>query len=84
MKTWFLTQDSARIDPIALQIKGFSFRELEEYCWHSIIDFSLFSQQNLTFEHSMDAKIDLEVIGTRDSRILVSRQFDYSKNPRII
>ena len=25
MKTWFLTQDSARIDPIPCWIKGFSF-----------------------------------------------------------
>ena len=30
----------------------------------------------------MDAKIDLEAREARDSRNLVSRKFDYSKNPR--
>ena len=32
----------------------------------------------------MDAEIDLEAMEARDSRNLVSRQFDYSKNPRMI
>ena len=32
----------------------------------------------------MDAKIDLEAMEARDSRNLVSRQFDYSKNAIMI
>ena len=33
--------------------------------WFSRVDFLLFSQQNFTFKHSVDAKIDLEVIGSK-------------------
>ena len=44
----------------------------------------IFSQQNLTFKHFVDAKIDLEVIGSKRSRDLVSKQFDYSNFPRMI
>ena len=44
MKTQFLTQDSIRIDQIAPQIRGFSFREFEDDRWRSRIDLSLFSQ----------------------------------------
>ena len=54
-------EDSARIDSISRGIKGFSFYEFEDNHWHSRTDFSLFSQQNLTFKHSFDAEIDLEV-----------------------
>ena len=59
-KTLMLTQDSARIDPIARRIKGFSFSEFEDDCQHSRRDFSLFSQWNLTFKHSIDVEINLE------------------------
>ena len=58
-------RDSAQIDPISRRIKGYSYREFEDDHWHSIIDFSIFSQRNLTFIHSMDVKMDLEVIGRK-------------------
>ena len=64
-KTRFLTQDSARIDPISFRIKGFSFRKFEDDRWHLRINFSLFSQRNLTFKHSVGAEIDLEAIGSK-------------------
>ena len=60
IKTWFLTKDSTRIDPISRRIKGFLFREFKDNCWYSRIDFSLFSQQNLTFKQSLDVEIYLE------------------------
>ena len=60
MKTRFLTQDSAQIDLISCQIKGYSFHEFEDDRWHSRIDFSLFSQWNLIFKNSSDAEISLE------------------------
>ena len=64
-KTRFLTQDNAQIDPIFGRIKGYSYREFEDDCWHSIINFYLFSRRNLTFKNSMDAEIDLEVIESK-------------------
>ena len=64
-KTWFLTQYSAQIDPISCQIKGYSFWKFEDNQWHSRIDFSLFSQQNLTLKHFVDAEIDLEAIESK-------------------
>ena len=65
MKTQFLTQDRTRIDPIAHWIIGFSSRKFEDDRWHSIINFSIFSQQNLTFKHSSDMEISLEVKGSK-------------------
>ena len=50
----------AQIDPIAHQIKDFSFRKFEDDCRHSRSDFSLLSPQNLTFKHSLDAELDIE------------------------
>ena len=38
-KTRFLTQDSARNDPIDFRIKGFSFHDFEDSRRHSITDF---------------------------------------------
>ena len=58
-KTRILTQDSARNDTIDCQIKDFSFHNFEDDCWHSRSEFSIFSPRNLTFKHSLDAKIDL-------------------------
>ena len=55
MKKGILTQDSARIDPIDHQIKDFSFHEFEDDRRHSRIDFSLLSQWNLSFKHSLHA-----------------------------
>ena len=64
MKTQYIIQDSAWIDPISYRIKGLSFCEFKDDHWHSRINFSLFSQWNLTFEHSLDREIDLEVKGS--------------------
>ena len=79
-KTQFLTHDSAQIDPINCQIKGFSFHQFEDNCQHSRSNFSLFSQQNVTFKHSLDVEMSLEEKG-RDSGIEMCKQFDYSKHP---
>ena len=57
-KTQILTQYSTRNDPIDRWIKGSSFPEDEFRQVRS--DLSLFSSQNLTFKHSLDAEIDLE------------------------
>ena len=65
MKTQFLTQDNAWVDPISCRINGYSFCEFEDNPWHSRIDFSLFSQRNITFKYSVDTKIDLEAIGSK-------------------
>ena len=59
-KTRILTLNSARNDPIDRQIKGSSFHDFEDEFWHSRTNSSLFSPQNLTFKHSLEAKIDLE------------------------
>ena len=65
IKTRFLTQDSAQIDPISLRIRGFSFCEFKDNFWHSRIDFSLFFERNLTFKHSLDVEVDLEAKGIK-------------------
>ena len=65
MKTQFLTQDSAQIDPIARWIRGFSFREFEDDRWRSRINFSIFSQRNVTFKYSSDAEVSLEARGSK-------------------
>ena len=81
-KTHNLTHDSDRNDPIDLCIKGFSLRDFKYDRRHSRGKFSLFYRQNFIFNHSVDAEMSLEVIGTRDSRMLASRQFDYSKTSK--
>ena len=63
MRTRFLTQDSARIDLMFCHIKGFSFRIFEDDRWPSKINFSLFSQQNLTLKYSFNVKMSLEAKG---------------------
>ena len=78
------TQDSTRIDSIAHRIRGFLFCEFEDNRWHSRIDFSIFSQQNLTFKHSLDREVSLEAKLSKRFKIMVSRHFDYSKNTRMI
>ena len=65
MKTWFLTQDSARIDPITRRIRGFSSHKFKDDRWRSRIDFSLLSQRNLTFKLSSDVKMSLEAKGSK-------------------
>ena len=65
MKTQFLTQDRARIDPIARWIRGFSFRKFEGDLWRSKFDFSLFSQRNLIFKYSSYAEMSLEAKGSK-------------------
>ena len=64
-KTRFVTQDSARIDLIVRRSKGFSFCEFEDDHWCSKIDFSLFSQQNLSFKCSSDVEMSLEAKGRK-------------------
>ena len=59
-KTQILTWDSAWNDQIYHQIKGFSFCDFKDDRQHWRTYFSLFSPPNLTFKHSLDAKIDLE------------------------
>ena len=61
MKTHNLTQDSDRNDPINRRIQGFSFRDFENDHRCSRGEFSLFDRGNLTFNHSVDAEMCLEV-----------------------
>ena len=60
-----LIRDSDQNDPINLQIQGFSFRNFEKDCRCSRDEFSLIDQQNLTFNHSVDTEMSLEVIGSK-------------------
>ena len=48
------------------------------------IFFSLFSPQNLTFKYSLDTEINQEDEEARDSRIEMSKQYDYLKYPRML
>ena len=59
-KTHNLTPESARHDPIDHRIIGFSFHDFKDDRWHSRGEFSLFFRQNLTFNHSLNAKMSLE------------------------
>ena len=54
-------QDSDRNDQINLQIQRFSFRDFENDLRYSIGEFSLIDRRNLTFNHSVDAEMSLEV-----------------------
>ena len=65
MKTRFKTHDNAQIDPISHRIKGFSFHAFKVDHWHSRINFFLFSQQTLTFKHSLEVEIDIEAKGSK-------------------
>ena len=59
-------------DPINRQIQGFSFRDFEKDRRCSRDEFSLINQRNLTFNHSMDAKMSLEEIRSerfKDGRV---------------
>ena len=62
--TRFLTQDSAQIDLIPCQIKGFSFPNSKTIVGIQEL-ISSYSLNEITFKHSVDAKIDLEVIGRK-------------------
>ena len=64
-KTRILTQDSAQIDLIVQRTKGYSFGDFEDNRRHLRSNFSLFSQQNLTFKYSLDKEIDLEAQGSK-------------------
>ena len=59
-KTQILTPNSDQSGLIDHLIKGSSFRNFEDEFWHLGSNFSLFSPRNLTFKHSLDAKIDIE------------------------
>ena len=64
-KTHNLTRDSDQNDPIDRQIKDFSFRDFKDDRRHSRGKFSLLFRQNLTFNHSINAKMSLEAIGSK-------------------
>ena len=55
-----ITLNRAQNGSIDHWIKGSSFHNFEDEFQHSRGDFSLFSKQNLTFKHSLDAEIDLD------------------------
>ena len=61
-ETYNLTRDSDRNDPINCRIQGFSFRDFENELRCSSGEFFLIDEQNLTFNHSMDTEMSLEVI----------------------
>ena len=60
MKKLILTKNSTRNAPNDRRIKGSSFHDFKDEFWYSRSDFSLFSQRNLTFKHSLDMEINLE------------------------
>ena len=64
-KTHNLTRDSDRNDPINHRIQGFSFRDFENDLRCSRGEFSIINRQNLTFNHSVVAKMSLEVIESK-------------------
>ena len=64
-KTRNLTRDSDRNDPINRRIQGFSFRDFENNRRCSRGELSLIDRRNLTFNHSVDAKMSLEAIESK-------------------
>ena len=64
-KTHNLTQDSNRNDLINFRIQGFSFRDFEDDHRCSRGKFSLFDQQNLASNHSVDAEMSLQTNGSK-------------------
>ena len=59
-KTYNLTRDSARNDPIDCWIKGFSFRDFKDNRRYSRGKLFLFFRRNLNFNYSLDAKMSPE------------------------
>ena len=64
-KTRNLTQDSDRNDPISRRIQGFLFCDFENDSQCLRDKFSLIDRRNLTFNHSVDAEMSLEVIRSK-------------------
>ena len=64
-KTHNLTRDSDQNDPINCLIQGFSFCDFEDDHRCSRDEFSLFIRRNLTFNHSVDTEMCLEVIKSK-------------------
>ena len=60
-----LIQDSDRNDSINLRIQGFSFCDFENDHRCSRDEFSQFGRRNLAFNHSVDVKMCLKVIGSK-------------------
>ena len=56
----FRAQNSARNDPIYHRIKALHSAFQKTKIWSSSSEFFLFSQQNLDFKHSLDAKMSLK------------------------
>ena len=56
------TRDSDQNDPINRWIQGFSYHDFEDDHRRSRNEFSLYFRRNLTFNHSVDAEMSLEVI----------------------
>ena len=57
--------DSDRNDPINRRIQGFSFHNFENDLRCSREKFSLIDRRSLTFNHSVDVKMSLEVIRSK-------------------
>ena len=64
-KTHNLTQESDGNDPINHSIQGYSFCDFEDdhQCLRG--EFSLFDRRNLASNHSVDAEMNLEAIGSK-------------------
>ena len=82
MKTRNLTQSRARIDPINLRIHNYSFRDFEDKndVQDVISPYSL--DQILISNTPQTQKLVKKLKKSKDSQIVVSRQFDLLKNPR--
>ena len=83
MKTRNLTQIHAQNDPISHRIHGFSFRDFddEDEIQDVISPYSL--DQFLISNTPQMQKCVKKLKKSKDSQIMVSRQFDLLENPRV-
>ena len=84
MKTHNLTQSRARNDPIKCRIHGYPFRDFEDKddVQDVISPYSL--DQILISNTPRTRKRVKKLKKSKDSQIVVSRQFDLLENPRVV
>ena len=84
MKTCNLTQSHAQNDPIHCRIHGFSFHDFEDEdgVQDVISPYSL--DQILISNTARTRKRVKKLKKSKDSQIVVSRQFDLLENPRMV
>ena len=84
MKIHNLTQSCARNDPINRRIHGFSFCDFEdEDDIQDVISPYSLNQILISSTHRTQKRVN-KLKNSKDSQIVVSRQFDLLENPRVI